>query len=334
MGWTIVTGGAGFIGLNLVERLLSDGADVLLLDPRPLPARAAAAFAGLPGRLSVRGCDVSDFAALTEAVSKPVDRILHAAAITSDAVREATQADRIVSVNVGGAVSIARLAAKLSVPRVAFIGTAAIYDAASLTMSDQLFETSTPAPATLYGVTKYSAELILTRLAAVYGFSLVICRLGWMFGPWEHETCVRDTLSPIYQLTAAMMRGQSVNIARSDRRVWTYSRDAAGVVARLLQANQTQHEAYHVTPGIRLDLETWGRRLEAICPGASFRVGDPSAKVTTPLYAKSDGPLFASDRLSKEFDVGWLSEDLAFRDYCDWLQADRWPVFAAGVGRL
>ena len=332
MGWTVVTGGTGFIGLNLVERLLMDGTNVVLLDAKPLPDRAADEFARLPGQLRVRLCDISDAKALKVAVREPIDRILHAAAITPGAPREAVEAERIVSVNIGGTVNIARMAAELSVPRVGYVSTAAVYGTHSPATPDMLLENTVPAPDSLYGVTKYSAELVLRRLAELYRFSLVICRLGWIFGPWEHASGVRDTLSPIFQLTAAAMNGWSVNIPRSDHRGWTYSRDAAAVIALLLRAEQTEHELYNIASGTRLDLVEWGGRLQAELPGALCLVGDPSADVAVHLYAEGVAPVFASDFLPAEFDVHWLDEDRAFREYCDWLQADPWPLHSITGG--
>lgn len=326
MAWTIVTGGSGFIGLNLVERLLSEGVDVLVLDSRPLPARALHEFGQLDGQLTVRICDIGDAAALAEAVREPVDRILHAAAITPDASREAAEAERIVAVNVGGAANMARLAQRLGVPRVAFIGTAAIYGQSLSAGPDPITETASPSPTTLYGATKYAAELVMRRLADLYGFSLVICRLGWVFGPWEQASGVRDTLSPLFQLTSAMAKRRSVSLPRPDRRGWTYSRDAAATIVSLLRANSSLHGTYHVASGQRIDLVAWAHRLEAAFPGSACRIADPAADVTVELFAAADGPLFTSEWLAGELELPWRGEEEAFRDYCDWLEAAPWPI--------
>ena len=66
---TLVTGAAGFVGLNLTEALLGAGRDVVAYDARPeLPQDAQWAFAGLPGALRfVRG-DVLDRGALRAAL--------------------------------------------------------------------------------------------------------------------------------------------------------------------------------------------------------------------------------------------------------------------------
>ncbi|HTP94589.1 MAG TPA: NAD-dependent epimerase/dehydratase family protein, partial [Burkholderiales bacterium] len=61
---TIVTGAAGFVGLNIVEALLSRGEDVVAFDLAPPPPAARAEFASRPGRLRVVEGDVRDDGAL------------------------------------------------------------------------------------------------------------------------------------------------------------------------------------------------------------------------------------------------------------------------------
>ena len=223
---TLVTGAAGFIGLNLVEVLLSEGNDVVAFDTRALPARAMNAFSALPGHLVTVEGDVTDAASLVRAFAHPVGRILHAAAITSGPEREMAMPGRIVAVNVIGTVNVAKAAEHHRVRRLLLVSSAAVYG--PLPESETEWGEDSPlAPGSLYGVTKLTAELTAQRLAALYGLDLTIGRLGWIFGPWEHRSGARDTMSPVYQLTTAALAGKSTSLPRRDRRMWTYSRDAA-----------------------------------------------------------------------------------------------------------
>ncbi len=58
-----MTGGAGFVGLNVVEALLARGEEVVVFAREAIPPAAAAAFAALPGRLTAIRGDVLDRAA-------------------------------------------------------------------------------------------------------------------------------------------------------------------------------------------------------------------------------------------------------------------------------
>ena len=71
----LVTGGCGFIGLNLAEAWLTRGDEVVLFDRNPLPPEAARAFAALPGEVVVTQGDIQD--------GEAVGTALHAAAPAS-----------------------------------------------------------------------------------------------------------------------------------------------------------------------------------------------------------------------------------------------------------
>lgn len=327
MSQIIVTGGSGFIGLNIVERLLADGADVLLLDANALPERAVRDFAKLPGTLEMRRCDVADAASLRAAIRAPADAIIHAAAITSSPAREAADAARIVSVNIGGAANVAEVAAERGVARVLFISTGGVFGTAN---TGGRSEGTQPAPDSLYGITKYSAEMVMRRVAELRGLRLTVCRLGWVFGPWEYSSGVRDTLSPIFQLTAAMMNGGNVTLPRADVRGWTYSRDVAAAIAGLMRLPQPRQPIYHIASGMQVDLATWGQRLEAACPGSRCIVGESGKGSTIDLFGDGTTPEFVSDTLAAELDMPWTNEDAAFREYFDWLRADAWPLHMSG----
>lgn len=320
---TLVTGAAGFIGLNLVEALLSGGNDVVAFDARPLPARAMRAFSALPGRLATLEGDVTDAASLTRAFAHPVSRILHAAAITPGPEREMGMPERIMAVNVGGTISVAKAAERHGVRRLLLVSSAAVYGPLP-DGETEWGEDSPLVPGTLYGVTKLTAEFAAQRLAALYGLNLVIGRLGWIFGPWEHRSGARDTMSPIYQVTTAALAGKSTRLPRRDRRMWTYSRDAAGALVLLLRSD-TRRPVYNVASGMRIDLGHWGARLGEKVPGFRCGVGNDSADATVELYSTTDPPGLTTARLKGEVNIAWRDEPAAFEDYWRWLGADPWP---------
>ena len=73
----LVTGGTGFVGLNLVEALLARGDSVVILSNGPLPGMAEPVFARLPGRLTVIAGDVRDARLVGDAVRRHgIERIV------------------------------------------------------------------------------------------------------------------------------------------------------------------------------------------------------------------------------------------------------------------
>lgn len=88
----LVTGGSGFVGLNVVEALLSAGIDVVSFDRRPMADPAVRAFRQLPGTLELVEGDIQDVRGVL-AAARDTDAVIHGTAITPDDADEAALAD-------------------------------------------------------------------------------------------------------------------------------------------------------------------------------------------------------------------------------------------------
>ena len=71
----LVTGAGGFVGLNVVERLLTDGHTVVALGNRPLPSIARDHFSVLPGQLHPVTADVRDGWTVAGVPARPVNTL-------------------------------------------------------------------------------------------------------------------------------------------------------------------------------------------------------------------------------------------------------------------
>ena len=212
----LISGGTGFVGLNLAEALLSRGEHVVLAALDAPPASAAAHFATLPGRLETAVIDVTDTAAFKTLLQRhAVDRLFPFAAITSGPARESEEAEQVVSVNLLGFLGQLRAARDTGVRRVIIPSSAAVYGE-SVYSHAAMDETTTPCvPISLYGVTKYAVERSGLRLGALWGMNVIAARIGALFGPWERDTGLRDSLSPYWQV-ARIARAGGEAILRRD----------------------------------------------------------------------------------------------------------------------
>ena len=192
----LVTGGAGFVGLNLVEQLLERGEEVVVFGREALPAAAGSALATLPGRLSVVQGDVRDQAALSALFqTHRIDRMLPLAVITAGPKREAEDTETVLDVNLRGMAMQLRAARDAGVGRIVFPSSISVYGESLNTHGLLREDTTPPIPNSIYGVTKYAGERMALRLKELWGLDLVCGRIGSVFGPWERDTGVRDTPS-------------------------------------------------------------------------------------------------------------------------------------------
>jgi len=316
----VVTGAAGFVGLNLVERLLTLGLDTVAVDAAALPDGARNDFDRLPGSLHEAVADVTDPSAIVAALAG-ADVVIHCAAITSGAERERRDARRIIEVNVIGTQTVLdAVAAVGTVRRVVYVSSGAIY-------GDRVFgslpvdEATPPEPASLYAITKLTGEQLVRLHGELHGTEVVTARVSAVFGPWERDTGVRDSISPMYLIARAHRQGVKLVAGRYAPRNWLYARDAAAALSDLALMPQPAHDVYNVTPTEWFEPMRWARRLGLVHTDSNGR--DDGAALLLPLDDRNPdtwAPV-ANARLCAELD-GWpaFGADEALADYAAWLE--------------
>ncbi len=328
----LVTGGAGFVGLNLVEALLAAEESVVALDtPRNVPRlRHFDEKAG--GRLAVAEGDVCDPSFLSELFrTHSIEGVIHAAVVTAGASREASAPDAIIDVNLKGPVAVLRAGREAGCRNVVYVGSGAAYGRAHLE-ADVLHEDVSPSrPEDLYGLTKFAAEGIVRRLGDLWGIGTAGVRLGSVFGPWEFDSGVRDSPSPQFQAAALAARGEAAILPATEiRRDWMYSRDVADGLLAVLRRNERPHRLYHLTSG-----EDWSGAFARYCdllgqvyPDFSWRRAEPGETPNVSFLYDTDRAHMANALISQ--DTGFrpgFKPDAAYADYVAWLGAHAELVF-------
>jgi UDP-glucose 4-epimerase len=177
----LVTGGAGFIGSNLVDALLDQGAEVDVVDTL-VTGRKSNLEAGALGRgARLHEVDITDAPALNALVADIAPDVIYHLAAQIDVRRSIEDPAFDASVNVVGTINVLEAARLAGVGRVVNTSTGgAIYGDADTIPSD---ETTTALPMAAYGQSKFCAERYLGWYGRLYGQSNVTLRLGNVFGP-------------------------------------------------------------------------------------------------------------------------------------------------------
>jgi len=268
----LITGAAGFVALNVIERLLTAGRDVVGLDRIALPERARREFAALPGRFTLIGGSILSDADLRRAFNiSPIEAVIHCAVITAGSAREKADPETIVAVNVQGAVVTLMVAARRGVPRFVYPSSGAIYGAAARDVPLIDEDAVLPAPVSLYGLTKRAAETLLPRVAETQGMRFTAARLGSVYGPWEYATGVRDTLSPMLQVLECARHGEQAVLGPAWRGDFVYSRDVADGLVRLADAPALTRTVYNLGSGRLGSAETWCDAVARVTSGFRWR---------------------------------------------------------------
>jgi UDP-glucose 4-epimerase len=172
----LVTGGAGFIGSHLVDRLVAAQIPVVVLDDLSFGTRMNLERHGSKVELVVDR--VERVGALLEAL-RGVDTVVHLAAQISghDSLVEPEQ---YVAANVGGLLTLLRAMRELRCTRIVFASSATIYGQVG---GEARRESDLPAPLTPYGLSKLAGEHLLRIYAPLWGFSHTSLRLFNVYGP-------------------------------------------------------------------------------------------------------------------------------------------------------
>jgi len=172
----IVTGGAGFIGSNIVEALVRRGEYVRVLDN--FTTGKTQNLVGLDGRIELIKGDIRDLERVREAV-KGVDYVLHQAALPS-VTRSIDDPITTNNVNITGTLNVLVAAREAQVKRVIYAASSSVYgDTPTLPKREEM-----PArPISPYGLTKYVGEQYCQLFTALYGLETICLRYFNIFGP-------------------------------------------------------------------------------------------------------------------------------------------------------
>jgi nucleoside-diphosphate-sugar epimerase len=173
----LVTGGAGFIGSHLVERLVEDGHDVVVLDDFSTGRRSNIAHHD-PKRLKVIEGDIRKPKDVEKAMNG-VQFVLHEAALPSVA-RSVENPVASNEVNVTGTLNVLVAARAAGVKRVVYASSSAAYgDTPTLPKAESM----APQPMSPYAVSKLAGEHYMRVFHMNYGLETVCLRYFNVFGP-------------------------------------------------------------------------------------------------------------------------------------------------------
>jgi len=232
----LVTGGAGFIGSNLVERLLADGHGVAVLDEfndfyNPRIKREN--LAGVADRIVLHEADIRDADAVNRIVSGGgFDSIIHLAARAG--VRPSiTQPKLYIETNVTGTFNLLEAARQAGVKRFINASSSSVYGVLKTApFREDMCLNQTISP---YAATKLAAEQLCSNYSYLYGMRTVSLRFFTVYGPRQ-----RPDLA-IHKFTKSILEGRPIDQYGdgSTRRDYTFIDDILqGIVSCLTYEGQ------------------------------------------------------------------------------------------------
>lgn len=256
----LVTGGAGFIGSHVVERLLKDGFQVRIFDNFSTGRRENLEFAkGAGTAVELVEGDLRDLAAVERAV-RGVDVVYHQAAMRS-VPRSVDDPLGANENNVTGTLHLLDAARRLGVRRVVYASSSSVYgDNPELPKR----EDQPPAPISPYAVSKAAGEQYARVWTKLYGVETVGLRYFNVFGPRQDPKSEYAAVLPRFILWA--LRGEVLDVHGdgTQSRDFTYIDNVVEANILAGEAPDASGEAFNVGCGDRTSLLDVIAMLESI----------------------------------------------------------------------
>ena len=239
----VVSGGAGFIGSHLVERLLADGHDVAVLDNFSTGRKEnLASFIDHP-KLSVHRQDAGDYQASLNVV-KDAHWVFHLGGL-ADLVPSITEPLRYYQANVDGTVALLEASRQTGVERFVYAASSSCYGLADVFPTP---ETAPIQPMYPYAFTKYIGEESVLHWHKIYGLPAVSLRLFNVYGPRSRTTGAYGAVFGVF--LAQKLAGDPYTVVGdgNQTRDFTYVTDVADAFVKAAESD-VQGEVMNIGSG-------------------------------------------------------------------------------------
>jgi UDP-glucose 4-epimerase len=306
MNRVLVTGGAGFIGSHVADKLVERGITPRIFDVVPSPHHA-------PGEIDTYLGDLTDVDALVAAASG-CDAVIHLAAI-ADVNHVAADPGYAELVNSRGTFNVLEAARTAGVERVVYGSTIWVYNGYD-GLADE--DTNAGLPSHLYTATKLAGEMYCKSYSEQYGLDCTIMRFGIPFGPRARAAAV------VPAFVKKALAGEPLTIAGdgSQGRRFVYVEDLAEGTVRGL----APHAANRVYNLVGDETVT----VKEIASIVRDLVGDVDILHVESRAGDFSGTEVSGARAARE--LGWEASTPfveGVRRYIDWLRAPALEADAA-----
>ena len=253
----LVTGGAGFIGSNIVDELVRRGHQVTVLDD--LSAGKESNLADVRGKIDLRIGSITDLADVQSACHG-ADYVIHLAARTS-VPRSVQNPVETNHVNIDGTLNVLVAARDAKVRRFVYAASSSAYGETPALPKTEAMQ---PNPISPYGITKYVGELYAGVFGRVYGLENVCIRYFNVFGPRQDPTSQYSGVLSRFML--AVIEGQPLVVYGDGEqsRDFTFIENIVDETLRACEAKGASGMVFNGGTGARITLNQVLKLLEKV----------------------------------------------------------------------
>jgi UDP-glucose 4-epimerase len=263
---TLVTGGAGFIGSNLVDALLARGDEVIVVDDLSTGRRENLEQA-LGGGAELVEADIRDRAGMVDVAAGARPEVVFHLAAQIDVRKSIADPAFDASINVGGTANVLEAAREAGARRVVFTSTGGAIYGEGEGQALPLAEDAPIAPLSAYGQSKHAAEGYIALYERLHGLSGVSLRLGNVYGPRQDPL---GEAGVIAIFCGRLRAGERPTVFGDGRQTRDYIYVGDVVAAELAAASGDARGAINIGTGIETDVLQLVDSLAALDGASGF----------------------------------------------------------------
>ena len=310
----LVTGGAGFVGSHIVDRLVSLGSDVTVYDNFSTGNKRFLEQSA--GKIKTVAADVLDFADLAKSM-RGADFVFHMAA-SADVKCNLDEPTKCLNQNTVATSNVLEAMRKNDVRGIAFASSGSVYGEPSVipTPEDAPF----PVQTSLYGASKVACEGMLQAYSAGYGLDVFIYRFVSQMGERYSHGCVFD----FYRKLLANPKSLEILGDGRQKKSYLYVKDCVEGILMSIAAAKEKMNVYNVGHDDYLEVTPIA---EIVCE----RLGLKNVRFRYTGGKRGwigDSPFIHLD-ITKLKSTGWkptLSIPDCVRKTVDWLKENQWVL--------
>ena len=256
----LVTGGGGFIGSHVVDRIIGDGHDVVVLDNFASGKKSNLEAAAATGKMRLVEGTILDNDDLNDVMQK-VDVVLHLAV---ECVRKSI-GDPVGNhhANATGTLMTLEAARRHKVSRFIYCSSSEVYGNSSGGALSE--DTTVCQPTTVYGASKLVGELYAQAYLRTYGMETAVVRPFNAFGPREHDQGVLAEVIPRFVIRVLNGKAPIVFGDGSNGRDFTYVTDTAEGLYRAALSDTVVGQTINLGWGRMVSVKDVGEEILRQC---------------------------------------------------------------------
>jgi nucleoside-diphosphate-sugar epimerase len=309
----VVTGGAGFIGSNLVRGLLADGPHQIVVVDNLLTG-SDRNLDEVSSQIDFQRIDLRDFEP-TRAAFNGTDVVFHLAAIPS-VPRSIEDPRPSHEANIDGTFNVYLAAKEAGVKRVVYAASSSAYGDTDVLPK---VETMVPRPKSPYAVQKLLGEYYAGAFSSCFGLEAVALRFFNVYGPRQDPASAYSGILSIFMKCIITGQAPLIHGDGEQSRDFTYVEDVVGLLLKASRAPNVSGQVYNAGNGNRYTLNMVWDVLQKIAgvkiaarygPPRAGDVRDSQADTAAAVRDLGHNPLYSlEDGLRKTLD--WYRHDLA-----------------------